>query len=62
MEKANAYKIILNNNLNDEKLDLEIKNIVSYPQVMQKMGINAAKMAVKDVENKIYQEIKTLVK
>ena len=62
LEKANAAKIILNNNLNDEKLDLEIKNIVSYPQVMQKMGINAAKIAVKDVENKIYQEIKTLVK
>ena len=35
LEKINAAKIILNDDLTAEKLDLEIKNIVLYPQVMQ---------------------------
>lgn len=62
LEKVDATKIILNKDLTDEKLDLEIKNIVLYPQRMKKMGINASKIEAKEVENKIYQEIKKVVK
>ncbi len=62
LEKVNAAKIILNKDLTDEKLNLEIMNIVSYPKVMEKMGKNAEKIAVKDVENKIYKQIKEVVK
>ncbi len=58
LEKVNAAKIILNKDLTDEKLNLEITNIVSYERVMEKMGKNAEKMAVNDVENKIYKQIK----
>ena len=61
LEKINAAKIILNKDLTADKLDLEIKNIVLYPQVMQKMGINAEKIATSNVEDKIYAEIKKLM-
>lgn len=62
LEKVGAAKIILNKNLNAEKLDLEIQNIVNYPQLIDKMGKNAEKIAVSNVENKIYDEIRKLVK
>ena len=62
LEKVGAAKIMLNKDLTDEKLDLEIKNIVLYPQQMKKMGINASKIEAKNVEHKIYQEIKKIVK
>ena len=62
LEKVGAAKIILNKNLNAEKLNLEIQNIVNYPQLINKMGKNAEKIAVSNVENKIYDEIKKLVK
>ena len=62
LEKVGAAKIILNKDLTAEKLDEQIKNIISYPQIMQKMGKKAEKITVKDVENKIYKQIKELVK
>ena len=62
LENIGAAKIILNKELTDEKLDLEIKNIVLYPQIMQKMGTNALKVATSNVEDKIYGEVKKLVK
>ena len=62
LEKIGAAKIILNNELTDEILNTEIKNITSNPQIMRDMGKNASKIAVKDVENRIYNEIKELVK
>lgn len=61
LEKINAAKIILNKELTAEKLDLEIQNIINYPQIIDKMGKNAEKIAVKDVQNKIYEEIKKLL-
>lgn len=60
LEKVGAARIILNKDLTEEKLDLEIQNIVNYPQIMEKMGINAQKIAVIDVKNKIYKEVKEL--
>ena len=62
LENIGAAKIILNKELTDEKLDLEIKNIVLYSEVMEKMGRNATKVATENVEEKIYEEIKKLVK
>ena len=57
-----AAKIVLNKELTAEKLDLEIKNIVLYPQVMEKMGINESKVATSNVEDTIYREVKKIVK
>lgn len=62
LEKVEAAKIILNKELTQEKLDCEIKKIIRNPQLMQNMGINALKLQTKDVENKIYEEVKKLVK
>ena len=62
LEKVNAAKIILNKDLNADKLDLEINNIVLYDEIMQKMGENANKVSISNVEDKIYKEIKKLVK
>ena len=61
LEKVGAAKIILNNEMTDEKLDFEIKNMIHDAQLMEKMSKSAKKMEVKDVENKIYNEIKKLV-
>lgn len=62
LEKVGAAKIILNKDLTDEKLDLQIKNIISYPQIMQEMGKRAEKISTRDVENKIYEEVEKVVK
>lgn len=57
-----AAKILLDKDLNAEKLDKEIKNIVKNPQLMVEMGKNANKIAVNDVQNRIYNEIKEICK
>ena len=62
LEKIGGAKIILNNELTAEKLHKEINNIVSFPQVIEKMGKNASKIATKNVEEKIYDEIRKIVK
>lgn len=62
LEDIGAAKIILNKDLTDEKLDLKIKNIISYPQIMQEMGLRAEKIATEDAINKIYEEVKKVVK
>ncbi|NLC87626.1 MAG: undecaprenyldiphospho-muramoylpentapeptide beta-N-acetylglucosaminyltransferase [Clostridiaceae bacterium] len=61
LEKIKAAKIILNKDLTDNVLNYEIKNIINDPQKMKEMGISAQKIEVKDVETKIYSEIKSLV-
>ena len=62
LEKIGGAKIILNNELTAEKLHKEINNIVCFPQVIEKMGKNASKIATKNVEEKIYDEIRKIVK
>ena len=62
LENVGAAKIILNKDLTDKKLDLKIKNIISYPQIMQEMGKRAEKISTEDVINKIYDEVKKVVK
>ncbi len=62
LENVGAAKIILNKDLKCEKLDIEIQNIVNYPQVINKMGKSAGKIASNDAIDRIYEEIKKLTK
>ena len=62
LEKIDAAKIILNEELTGEKLDDVIEDIILDNEKMQKMGENALKVSTTHVEEKIYEEIKKLVK
>ncbi len=62
LENIGAAKIILNDELTGEKLNKTIEEIILNPSEMKKMGENALKISTQDAENKIYQEIKKLVK
>ena len=62
LEKIGAAQIILNKELNEKILNEKIESIVNNPQHMKEMGINANKNSVENVEEKIYNEIKKLVK
>lgn len=62
LEKIGAAKIILNKDLNETILNEKIQSIANNPQHMKEMGINAKKNSVENVEEKIYNEIKKLVK
>ena len=61
LEKIDAAKIILNKDLNSEILQNTIKELVNDKKVLEKMGENATKIAMQNVEDKIYDEIKKLV-
>ena len=62
LENVGAAKIILNNELNYENLNNEILNIISNEEKMKKMGEMAYSKSVKNVQDKIYEEIKKIVK
>jgi len=62
LENIGASKIILNKDLEEKLLNETIENVVCYPQNVIDMGIKAEKIAVKNVTDKIYEEIKKLVK
>ena len=61
-EKLDAAKVILNKDLNSEILNQYINEIVSDKDNMVKMGKNAGKIAFTNVDEKIYKEIKSIVK
>ena len=61
-EKRGAAKVILNNELNENNLNEEINNIIENKNLLNTMSENAKKMAVYDVEERIFDEIKKLVK
>lgn len=58
LEKVNAAKIILDKDLNYEKLNSTINEMVKNPKELAQMGQNAGKVAKQNVEEKIYEEIK----
>ncbi len=60
LQKVGAAKIILDKNLTAEELNSTITNLVSNRQQLQQMSKNANTVAIKDVEEKIYNEIKKL--
>ena len=62
LEKVGAAKIILNDNLNENNLNDSIESIILDKTKMEEMGKNAFKISSTDVEEKIYKEIKELVK
>ena len=62
LEKVDAAKIILNNEMEPKKLNSTIEEIILDKNKMEQMGKNALKVSTSNVEDKIYREIKMLVK
>ena len=61
LEKIGGAIIITNDDVNGELLNSTIKDIVLDKSKCEQMGKNAYKVSTKDVEEKIYEEIKKLV-
>ena len=61
LEKAKAAKVILDKALTATYLNQEVEELIKNPQKMENMGINARKIAIDHVEDKIYEEIKKVV-
>lgn len=61
LEKLGAAKIILNEDVNGPILSHAIENICFDKETLQKMGEKAKKIAFKNVEEKIYEEIKEVL-
>lgn len=61
-EKEGAAKVILNEELNGANLSETINEMIKDKQKLIKMGENARKMAIYDVEDKIYEEIEKCLK
>lgn len=62
LEKVGAAKIILDEEIDGQKLNTAIEQIISSKEKMKQMGQNALKISTVDAEEKIYKEIKNLVK
>lgn len=62
LESVNAAKIILNKDLNADELNKQINDIIGTKSEINRMGKNAKKIAIDNVEDRIYSEIKKLVK
>ncbi len=62
LEKVGAAEIIINSELSAQKLNEKVETIVNNKEIIEKMSKNAKKIAINDVEDKIYNEIKKLVK
>ena len=59
---AGAAKIILDKDLNSEILENTIEGIITNKEILTQMGLNAEKVAVQKVEEKIYEEIKGIIR
>lgn len=62
LEKVGAAKIILNDELDDKKLNAQIEEIVLDKSKEAQMAKNSLKVSTSDVEDKIYNEIVKIVK
>ena len=62
LEKLGAAKVILNNELDYDKLNTSIYELISKSAKLAEMGHKAMKIEAKNVEEKIYKEIKKIVK
>lgn len=58
---AGSAKLILDKDLNEKILSDTLNEMIKDKDKLQQMGENAKKVAIKNVEDKIYQEIKKLV-
>jgi len=61
LQNVGAAKIILDKDLNKQTLNESILEIIGDKEKMQNMGKNAEKIAINDVEERIYEEIKNIV-
>lgn len=61
LEGVGAAKIILNKDLNSEILGNTINEIVNDKSIIETMSRNANKVAMQNVEEKIYNEIKKVI-
>ena len=62
LESVGAAKIILDNEITGQKLNRQINEIILDKNNIEKMEQNALKISTTDAEEKIYEEIKKLVK
>lgn len=62
LEKVGAAKIILDKDLNSEILGNTINRMVKDKDGLKQMGENASKVAMPEVENRIYEEIRSVIK
>ena len=62
LEKIGAAKIILNKDLNEINLAEAVDNVIDKKSELEEMGRLANSLAPKDVEEKIYYEIKQILK
>ena len=62
LENVGGCKIITNEDLNGELLNNTIKSIALDKKICDEMGKNAFKISTSDVEDKIYEQIKKLVR
>ena len=62
LENIGAAKIILNDELNDKKLNAQIEEIVFDKNKETQMAKNSLKVSTSNVEDKIYGEIVKAVK
>lgn len=61
-EKEGAAKVILNEELTAENLQDAIKDMLKDKKKLEEMCKNAKKMAIYNVEDKIYEEVKKCLK
>ena len=61
MEKLGAAKVILNSEINKEKLNSYINEMIKDRAQLSQMGKLAGKQATQNVEEKIYEEIKKII-
>ena len=61
LEKVGAAKIILDKDLNSEILGNTINRMVKDKDGLKQMGENASKVAMPEVENRIYEEIRSVI-
>ena len=62
LENIGAAKILLNDTLNEKDLNSSINEIVLDKNTLNTMGRNAFKVATTDAQDKIYREIKKVLK
>ena len=60
-EKNGAARVILNNELDEQILSETITSMIEDKEKLLEMGKNAKKLEIKNVEDKIYEEIENLL-
>ena len=61
LKNVGAAEVILNENVNSQNLNDTINKLIDDRFLLNQMGKNAEKLAVLNVEDKIYNEIKKVL-